>query len=198
MISSAPTADVRVIDSYTEDHTGWAQFSEDMTLRFRLARSFTGEPIETIPRWMIAVFVMLNPSTADAFVLDPTVRRCVRFAKAWGASALEVVNLFALRATDPARLYLVRSHAQVMSPHQIPPEDVVNDRAIMAACDGAHRVVAAWGTHGGFQNRGDAVRRKLHDRGVKLCHLGLNKDGSPKHPLYIKGDTSPSEWISES
>lgn len=129
------------------------------------------------------VFVMLNPSTATAHVLDPTVTRCVKFARAWGCGALEVVNIFALRSTDPQGLY---GHPDPVGPG--------NDRAILAAAGAAGLVVAAWGVHGELGGRAAHVRVLLDDAGVALHHLRLTKDGHPGHPLYLPGDSTPQPW----
>lgn len=129
---------------------------------------------------------MLNPSTADAFELDPTIKRCVAFAAAWSASVLEVVNIFALRSTDPNELYKRGLGRR--------GDDAENDRAILDACNGAICVVAGWGKHGALDHRGRVVRDTLGGNGIRLHHLGLNKDGSPRHPLYLKGGTEPQEW----
>jgi hypothetical protein len=183
-----------VIDEYSSDSTGWARFSDDRTMRYRLARVLSGRPIaqmlsRLLPGELIGsrvVFLMLNPSTADAFVLDPTVKRCVAFARALGADVLEVVNLFALRSTDPRELYK-RTFGSRGDDHAACNE-------IIAACTGARWVIAGWGTHGALDHRGDIVRSMLRHSGVALHHLGLNKDGSPKHPLYLRGGTTPTEW----
>ena len=131
-------------------------------------------------------FIMLNPSTADAELDDPTIRRCTAFAKAWGARELIVVNLFAYRATDPADL------KKASAP--IGPE---NDDAIMAALDYCSdgRIIAAWGTHGKHKRRGDAVRRKAKHAGHKLHYLKMTGSGHPSHPLYLKADLLPMEWL---
>lgn len=177
-----------MIDQYSDDRTGWARFSDDMTMRYRLARSLDGRPL-IYPRNRSdnrAVFLMLNPSTADAFALDPTIRRCVSFAKAWSACVLEVVNIFALRSTDPGELYKRRWGSR--------GDSTENDREILESCTGAIRVVAGWGKHGALDQRGDTVRSMLEAWGVELSHLGRNKDGSPKHPLYLRGGTEPTAW----
>ena len=179
-----------MIDQWSEDRTGWAKFSDDMTMRYRLARSLDGRPL-VYPRNASderCVFVMLNPSTADAFILDPTIKRCVSFAAALGADVLEVVNIFAMRSTDPQALYK-RTFASR-------GDDQTASEEIMDACVGAVRVIAGWGKHGALDFRGDVVRSILRHAGVKLYHLGLNRDGSPKHPLYLKGGTEPQEWTS--
>lgn len=185
-----------MIDSYNQHHTGWARFSDDKVMRYRLAVSLTGEPVETIPRSQTVVFVMLNPSTADAFVLDPTIRRCVSFARSWDASAVEVVNLFALRSTSPDALY-PRATLVVRIGDRADGDiggGLDNDEQVLMACSGAHRVVAAWGKHGALGRRGDHVRQMLTSRGIQLYRLAGNQDGSPKHPLYIKGGTPPVLW----
>ena len=115
---------------------------------------------------------MLNPSTADADEDDPTIRRCKSFAQREGCSALEVVNLYAHRATDPKQLW------QVLDP--IGPE---NDRYITDAVEHAGVVIAGWGAHA-KRMRAKAVERLLPG----AFALGFTKQGSPKHPLYIKSD----------
>jgi hypothetical protein len=126
---------------------------------------------------------MLNPSTASALVLDPTVRRCVRLAQAWGLGAVEVVNLFALRSTDPRGL---RGPDEPVGPG--------NDDAVVAAAAAADLVVAAWGVHGSLAGRDERVRALLDDR--PLHHLGLTRDGHPRHPLYLPRTARTVPWHS--
>jgi hypothetical protein len=127
--------------------------------------------------------VMLNPSTADAELDDPTIRRCIGFARRWGFEWLDVLNIFALRSTDPTRLY-----------EDLAPTGPDNDRRLVAVGSGAELVVCAWGAHGSLNGRGRAVAAMLRVSGIKLHHLKLNGDGSPGHPLYLKGDLQPTEW----
>ena len=127
-------------------------------------------------------FVMLNPSTADADVDDPTIRRCLALARAWGAGTLEVGNLFALRATDPRKL---REASDPVGPE--------NDTALVDLARRAHTLVAAWGTHGVLHSRDSWVRSLLVD--FDLRHLGLTKNGAPKHPLYLRADTKSAPWV---
>lgn len=122
----------------------------------------------------VVLFVMLNPSTADAEADDPTIRRCIGFAQRWGFRGLAVGNLFALRATDPQQL------KRVADP--IGPE---NDRHLIWMSNGADVTIAAWGTLGAFRNRDQRVLGLL--RGT-VEHLGLTKQGHPRHPLYLRAD----------
>jgi hypothetical protein len=126
---------------------------------------------------------MLNPSTADAFQLDPTNRRCVGFAQAWGYGSMVTTNIFAFRSTDPAGL---RTAADAIGPE--------NDDAILSAATSADLVIAAWGTHGELQGRGAAVREMLVGAGIALHALRVTKAGHPGHPLYVAGDTLPTTW----
>jgi len=127
-----------------------------------------------------ALFVMLNPSTADEIDNDPTVERCQRRAKALGFGGIRVVNIFALRSTDPAALY------EAQDP--IGPE---NDEVILEATIGAGLVICAWGTHGNFLSRGKQVMSLFHRAGVMAHCLQLNADGTPQHPLYIAYEVMP-------
>lgn len=136
---------------------------------------------ELLRRWgdgLSLRFVMLNPSTADATVDDPTIRRCVGFARREGFSALTVLNLYAYRSTDPKAL--------LTCPAPIGP---VNDDVLWRhlTCARAVRtpVVAAWGTNA----RPERVRRVLElVPGVAWSCLGTTKEGHPRHPLYVRGD----------
>lgn len=128
------------------------------------------------------VFIMLNPSTADAKANDPTIRRCMGFARIWGYGGICVVNLFALRATDPNVLYSAQD-----------PVGPLNDEQIESSLGGTDTVIAAWGAHGVFRNRGAAVRARI-EKHCALRHLGLTANGSPRHPLYLRGDTQPQWW----
>lgn len=186
-----------MIDDVNGTGTQWARFSDDRKLRYRLVRALSEVPIAHLPAGATScdgrriVFVMLNPSTADAFILDPTVKKCVKFATAWGAEVVEVVNIFPLRSTDPEGLY---EWTRSMSATEWADAILENSTQILSACRGADRVVAAWGKHGAHLLQGSAVRDLCRSNGIKLHYLDLNKDGSPKHPLYIKGGTEPKEW----
>jgi hypothetical protein len=153
-----------------------ATFDPSRTYRFRLSRTWA-------PDAPVVTFVMLNPSTADAHRLDPTVRRCVGFARSRGFGGLEVVNLFAYRATDPSELFHCRE-----------PVGPGNDRAVLDAATGSGLVVAAWGNGGGHRGRGQEVAELLAGRGVATCALGRTARGHPRHPLYVRADVRPVPW----
>ena len=119
-------------------------------------------------------FVMLNPSTADEFGPDPTIRRCIRFAQEWGYGVLAVTNIFALRSTDPQNLKRVDD-----------PVGSANDSYIAGMGRRAQHAICAWGNHGSLNERSTQVKALLQSNGVPLYHLGLNQSGEPKHPLYI-------------
>lgn len=121
-----------------------------------------------------ACFIMLNPSTADATKEDPTVRRCIAFAKRWGYGGLEVVNIFAYRATAPTDLWPLSD-----------PIGQENGTYIDAAVRRCPIVVAAWGVHGAYRGRGAEVAARY--AGLKC--LGTTQAGHPRHPLYVRGDT---------
>jgi hypothetical protein len=162
-------------ESLTGD-TATAVFSPDRTYRYALTRRWD----EAAP---LACFIMVNPSTADALTDDPTIRRCSTFARSWGAGGLLVLNLFALRATDPAEL---RRHPDPVGPDN----DHVIRRMLSAVTGRAGWVVAAWGVHGLLAGRDTYTARLVADvYGPDLSCLGVTKDGQPRHPLYVHGDT---------
>jgi len=143
--------------------------------RYRLWRRWDA----TKPR---VVFVMLNPSTADASVDDPTIRRCMGFARTWGAGAIEVVNLYAFRATDPRDLCDAggAGGVDVRGPER--------DAHLAAAFAGAETIVVAWGAHA----LGEIAARRvlaLIPEGARVVCLGKTRSGAPRHPLYLASST---------
>lgn len=147
-----------------------AVFDETEVYRYSLKRIWL--PEKEAPRKI--VFVMLNPSTADHLKEDPTIKRCMVFSFGRHYDEMEIVNLFALRATDPADM---KAHVDPVGPK--------NDEYIRKACGSAETVVCAWGAHGDHLGRAASVRNLLPD--VPLRCFGTNAGGSPKHPLYLKG-----------
>ena len=148
--------------------------SEDRVYRYILWR--TNPPDD-----YYAMFIGLNPSTADETADDPTIRRCVGFTKAWGLDSLCMVNLFAYRSTDPNAL---KTAGEIVGPE--------NDKWLWEAAQGAAVIVAAWGKPGKLAGRDSAVRHLLKDFSIKC--LGKNGDGSPKHPLYLKASTELTDF----
>ena len=137
----------------------------------------------------IVCFLLLNPSTADAWKPDQTVGKCVKFAQRWGAHVLEVVNLFAFRSPYPEDL----EHAADLG------IDEAADKEILTACRSAYRVIASWGNHGSYQGRDEHVRELLRTAKIPLMHLGLSKFGQPLHTmargkLLIPMDREPVLW----
>jgi hypothetical protein len=131
----------------------------------------------------IANFLMLNPSTADERVLDPTCARARDYAERWGYGTLLVTNVFAWRATDPGAM---RAAAD--------PVGAGNDAAILGAAGRARLVVCAWGNHGTHLDRAARVTRLLRQAGMALHVLRLNAGGEPAHPLYLPGRLRPRRW----
>lgn len=147
-----------------------AYFSPCRTWRYSLTRDvapLTGEGT--------VVFIGLNPSTADEEQDDPTIRRCVRFARDWGFARLKMLNLYAYRSTDPRGL---RDATDPVGPD--------NNCTIAKVCGGSDLVVAAWGVHG----EPERVAQVLELVTAPVA-LGLTKNGAPRHPLYVRADTLP-------
>jgi hypothetical protein len=132
------------------------------------------------------MFVMLNPSTATERQNDPTVERCERRARHLGYGAFRVTNIFAWRATDPRDMRAAQD-----------PVGTENDAAITEGADWADQIIAAWGTNGAHLDRGPAVARMLAQADTPLFHLGLSKDGHPKHPLYLPYSQQPEAWTAK-
>ena len=129
-----------------------------------------------------ANFLMLNPSTADEFKLDPSCTRARRYAERWGFGALIVTNLFGWRATDPEEMKRAKD-----------PVGRGNDAAILRAARESAVVVCAWGNHGAHLGRSGAVLELLG--GIPLKTLKLNAGGEPAHPLYLPGSLQAASWM---
>lgn len=151
-----------------------AEISEDGFYRYYLTRYWD----DKLP---LLTFIMLNPSTADANIDDPTIRRCMRFARDRGYGGIVVLNLFALRSPEPKDLKLAAD-----------PVGPLNDPyliGVFQACKkNSYDVIAAWGVHGSYLRRDKRILELAGDVGLQLKCLGITKDGSPKHPLYIRAD----------
>ena len=130
-----------------------------------------------------ANFLMLNPSTADEFQLDPSCTRARNFADRWGFGAVLITNIFAWRATDPEEMKAVRD-----------PVGRGNDAAILRAAREAAIVVCAWGNHGAHHERGKKVVEALRSSQIQLHYLRINGGGHPAHPLYLPGTLEPVRW----
>lgn len=153
-----------------------ALFSPCNEYRYLLTRP--GSSGEASP----TVFLMLNPSTADHLVDDPTIRRCRGFATAWGGAPLVVLNLYALRSPDPAALW---NHRDPVGPD--------NDRWLLEHAQSHRDIVCAWGNNAGPE-RVRSVAQMLLAGGARLWCLGTTKRGAPKHPLYVRADQPRVPW----
>lgn len=162
--------------SLSRNSTSGAAFSRCGRYRYKLWRQWSADPG--------VLFLLLNPSTADAVSNDATIERCERRARTMGFGALLVANLFAHRSTDPGALYVVDD-----------PVGQDNDRAILELANAASMVVCGWGKHGALHRRGEAVLQMLVQAGHEPYMLQLNKDGTPKHPLYVSYAVQPRPWI---
>ena len=146
-----------------------AKFSKCQQYRYRLTRTWN-------PKKPTACFIGLNPSTADAENDDPTIRRCIAFADHWGFGGITVVNLFAYRATIPKAMFdAAKQNVNIVGPR--------NKGHLEKSIREAKVAIAAWGTPGDCCTATELLNN------YKMHHLGLNKNGTPKHPLYLNKNT---------
>ena len=152
-----------------ETQTG-ATFSGCRTWRYQLWRMWDKEkPYLNV--------IGLNPSTADESKNDPTIRRCIGFAKSWGYGGLYVTNLFAYRATKPKDMKRANN-----------PVGTENDRWIQETAENAGLVIAAWGENGSYLGRSLEVEAMVSN--LHVFRL-TPKSCVPEHPLYLPGDLKP-------
>lgn len=157
-----------------------AVLSRDKIHRYRLTRSWGTNSARVC-------FIMLNPSTADAEIDDPTIRRCMGFAKSWEYGGIIVVNLYAKRATDPRNLIDWQPGSQRRA------VGYDNNRHILQAAKEAQLVVTAWGASWTF-GRCAEVNQLLALAGIERTALKVCKNGEPGHPLYLKKTSYPERW----
>lgn len=159
--------------------SGAAVFDTDRVYRYALLRRWAYGPL--------ALWVMLNPSTADAFSEDSTSRRVISFSRAWHCGGMIAVNLFGLRSTDPRAL---RTHDSPVGPD--------NDRVISwhLSADGplVGPVVAAWGVHGALNGRDQKMLQLLAEHGRRVRCLGLTSKGHPRDPLYVPNSATLTDF----
>ena len=161
-----------------------AVFSADRRYRYLLTRRIDVDP-GAGGRAAGVTFIGLNPSVADERADDPTIRRCIGFARRWGAPRLSVVNLSPLVATYPTDL-------KAAGPE---PGDVVaaNLEHVASVTRGGEMVVAAWGVLGAVEGRDARMMEFLRGSGVRAVYcLAQNSDGSPRHPMYMPAATEPA------
>lgn len=151
-----------------------AYISEDGLYRYWLKRSWSDNDE--------VIFIMLNPSTADHTVNDPTIRRCIGFAQQWKAGSILVMNLFAYRSTSPENLMLVDD--------PVGPE---NEELIRAICAKKH-VICAWGSAGCLQDQDKVVEGWLSEVKATKWMLAETAAGVPRHPLYLPKKLKPVRY----
>jgi hypothetical protein len=158
--------------------SGDAKFDSTRKYRYSLIRNwaYDFQPAEPV------LFIGLNPSTANEHYLDPTVRKCCVFAKKWGYMSLLMGNIYSYRATKPKDLF---KSENPISPDDDPSQ---NDKALINMHRDAHITIACWGALAD-PKRIEDVTKNLWFK--PLYCLGINKNGSPKHPLYIPYETKP-------
>ena len=158
-----------------------ATLSRDAKYRYNLWRVW--KPGEGIVSW-----VMVNPSTADAQTDDFTTLKCVRFAKMWGFGGIQILNLFPYRAVDPKVLRQVGREVAVGDPF-------LAEAHIVAGVGFSNLTVAAWGKHGQLWGRDKEVLAELLKH-TDVHALQLTIDGTPYHPMNVKGSAYPFLWKS--
>ena len=151
-----------------------AEISQDEVYRYRLGRHWHGF---AHAGGSTCLFIMLNPSTADANIDDHTIRRCMYYAARWGHSELLVGNLFAFRATYPKDL---KAAADPVGPG--------NDWHLEQLIGQANQIICAWGTDGAFMNRDQEVLALIDGHGQALT---VTKHGFPGHPARLANDLVP-------
>ena len=169
---------------------GEAVFSADRKYRYWLERDLSRDLFTDNANIKTVTFVMLNPSTADEMQDDPTIRRCIGFARSWGYEQLIIANIFGLRSTDPQGIYDDDNPIDHCGGY-------TNNRYIRLAARKSKLVVCAWGNHGAVGGRGYFVEKMLREDPSISCDikcLGVNATGHPKHPLYLRSDSKLQEF----
>lgn len=149
-----------------------AILSADRIYRYVLSREWD-------ERKPYVMFIGLNPSTADENADDPTINKCINFAKNWGYGGIYMLNLFAFRTTYPDVLFTAEE-----------PIGNENDQYLEEYAMKVDKIICAWGNNGDFKNRSQTVKNSLE----KLYYLKMNKTDEPAHPLYLAVSSEPMKW----
>ena len=149
-----------------------AILSEDRKYRYVLSRIWDESK-------SMVMIIGLNPSTADETIDDPTIVRCIDFAKNWGYGGIYMLNLFAFRATLPKDMFSVEN-----------PIGDENDKFIEKYSKLSDKVICAWGNDGKYKNRSQEVLSKIENK----YYLKLNQTNEPAHPLYLRKDLIPIQF----
>lgn len=130
------------------------------------------------PLSAVLPIIMLNPSTADDTLDDPTIRRCVRFAQDSKYGGISVFNLFSFRATSPDEM---KKEPDPIGPYN----DHILIEVLSIAAEQRQPVLCAWGSHGDFKGRSQTFMGWARILGTPTICLGMTKSGQPRHPLYV-------------
>ncbi|MFT4633053.1 MAG: hypothetical protein ACI8PP_003187 [Candidatus Pseudothioglobus sp.] len=163
---------MRIVNLENAIEISTANFSRCQQYRYLLTRSWD----QTLPH---VLFIGLNPSTADAKNNDPTLVRCMGFARDWGFGGVRIANLFAYRTTWPTEL---KRAGEPIGPQ--------NNRWLRREAKAAALVIVAWGNDGKLLLRASQVLPLLP---APHC-LAINQSGEPAHPLYQPASTRPSPY----
>ena len=162
----------------TDSNVSWhetasgAVFSNCRNYRYALWRTWN-------PGAGLVLFIGLNPSKANERRNDPTIRRCIAYARDWGYGGLLVANIYAYCATKPHDLFRAAD-----------PVGPDNDKWLCSLGDAANKIICCWGNHG----LKDHARLPLPEMEKPLYYLKLNRSGAPAHPLYLRKEAKPVLW----
>lgn len=154
-------------------------FNEDLTRRYDVTWVWAKGPLLT--------FCLLNPSTLDHRMLDPTGKGVLARARRWGFGGARIVNPFTVRTELPKEML---KHPDPIGPLA---DDFLRG-AMMDSFNDGSPFICGWGTNGKHIGRDIEVMALASNVGLKLMALAINDDGSPKHPLYIAHDQRPFVW----
>lgn len=158
-----------MIDLFNDIDKG-AEMSKDRQYRYALWRIWDKE------KYMV-MFIGLNPSTANESKDDPTIRRVIKFAQNWGYGGVYMMNLYPFVTAYP---------------HELQTGNMdMNNKWLIRIAMKCHRVVFAWGNFLEAVYPGASISKALDG-----WALEINQNGSPKHPLYVKGDIKPVKYKS--
>jgi hypothetical protein len=164
------------------DKSAWAVYGPggpSSSYRYELGRKWD---YGNLVKW-----IMLNPSTASHEVDDPTIRKCMKFARSWGYAGIQVVNLFAYRSTDPKALKDL-GYCEAVN-HALGVNKAFLGRALAAPGP----TICAWGQGGKLWSRARIFLEEIKPSNIPVMALKLSKDGTPYHPLYLRDNSVPFE-----